>query len=158
MAGGCNWMIFRVPPNPNISVIPWHSPAAPALLHFSRVGWDICFFLKQKVNVQHQAGKADVFIELLMLPWAGRCWACLKYLHCFVSGFFFFFKSPSLLEMKSLSEVTSGHGNHLGALLDFCLMSIPGVLQHSLLFTDFCLLRHRGPKQSPVLPSLSFGH
>lgn len=24
-----------------------------------------------------------------MLAWAGRCWACLKYLHCFVLFFFF---------------------------------------------------------------------
>lgn len=74
----------------------------------------------------------------------------------FCLGFFFFFKSPSLLEMKSLSEVTSGHGNHLEALLDFCLMSIPGVLQHSLLCTYFCLWRH--PKQNPVIPFLPFGH
>lgn len=39
------------------------------------------------------AGKADVFIELLMFAWAGRCWACLKYLHCFALLCFVFFLS-----------------------------------------------------------------
>lgn len=42
--------------------------------------------------------------------------------------------------MISLSEVTSGHANHLEAVLDFCLMSIPGVSQHSLLYTYFLSL------------------
>lgn len=41
--------------------------------------------------------------------------------------FFFFFKALSLMEMKSVAEVTWGHANHLKADLDFCLMSIPGV-------------------------------
>lgn len=52
----------------------------------------------------------------------------------FTVSFLLFFKSPSLTGMKSLSEVTLGHGNHLEALLDFCLMSISGVLQHVALY------------------------
>lgn len=73
----------------------------------------------------------------------------------FLFYFLFFFKLPSLMEMKSLSEVTSGHGNRLEALLDFCLMSMPGVLQHSLLYTYFLCLEILGTKIKQGVP-LSF--
>lgn len=59
------------------------------------------------------------------------------------------------MEMKSLSEVTSGHGNRLEALLDFCLMSIPGVSQHSFLYTYFLCLEILGTKIKQGVP-LSF--
>lgn len=52
---------------------------------------------------------------------------------------YFFFKAQSLMEIKSVAEVTWGHANHLKADLDFCLMSIPGVSHHSLLYAYLSL-------------------
>lgn len=60
--------------------------------------------------------------------------------------------------MKSVAEVTWGHVNHLEAALDFCLMSIPGVSRHSLLYAYLFLEIPGTKKKSRLFHFLSVGH